>query len=138
MGKVARYTHAMIRDYVKKGFWTDQLTVDFWERNADLYPDDEALVDSSFRVTWSEGVEIIHRITAKFLDLGLKKDDVILCQLYNSVPLSLTRLACEKAGILVAIVGTKFRETEIAAVLARTQSVGAVFPARFRRFDFFK
>lgn len=138
MGKVARYTHAMIRDYVKKGFWTDQLTVDFWERNADLHPDDEALVDSSFRVTWSEGVEIIHRITAKFLDLGIERDDVILCQLYNSVPLSLTRLACEKAGILVAIVGTKFRETEIAAVLARTQSVGAVFPARFRRFDFLK
>lgn len=138
MGKVARYNQTMIRDYVKEGFWTDQLTVDFWERNADLYPDDEALVDSSFRLTWSEGVEMIHRITAKFLDLGLKKDDVILCQLYNSVPLSLTRLACEKAGILVAIVGTKFRETEIAAVLARTQSVGAVFPARFRRFDFFK
>lgn len=138
MGKVARYTQAMIHDYVKKGFWTDQLTVDFWERNADLYPDDEALVDSSFRVTWSEGVKIIHRITAKFLDLGIRKDDVILCQLYNSVPLSFTRLACEKAGILVAIVGTKFRETEIAAVLARTQSVGAVFPDRFRRFDFFK
>ncbi|UCB48242.1 MAG: AMP-binding protein, partial [Deltaproteobacteria bacterium] len=138
MGKVARYTQAVIHDYVRKGFWTDQLTVDFWERNADLYPDDEALVDSSLRLTWSEGVKIIHRITAKFLDLGLKKDDVILCQLYNSVPLSLTRLACEKAGILVAIVGTKFRETEIAAVLARTQSVGAVFPARFRRFDFFR
>jgi non-ribosomal peptide synthetase component E (peptide arylation enzyme) len=138
MGKVARYTQAIIDDYVKKGFWTAQLTVDFWERNADLYPDDEALVDSSFRVTWTEGVEMIHRITAKFLDLGLKKDDVILCQLYNSVPLSLTRLACEKAGILVAIVGTKFRETEIAAILARTRSVGAVFPARFRRFDFFK
>ena len=62
MGKVERYTQAMIHDYVKKGFWTDQLTVDFWERNADLYPDEEALADSSFRVTWSEGVEIIHRI----------------------------------------------------------------------------
>lgn len=138
MGKVERYTQAMIRDYVEKGFWTDQLTVDFWERNAALYPDDEALVDSKFRVTWSEGVEIIHRIAARFLDLGIKKDEVILCQLYNSVPLSLTRLACEKAGILVAIVGTKFRETEIAAVLGRTQSVGAVFPALFRRFDFYR
>ncbi|MBU2497363.1 MAG: AMP-binding protein, partial [Proteobacteria bacterium] len=53
-------------------------------------------------------------------------------------PLSLTRLACEKAGLLVAIVGTKFRETEIAAVLGRTEAVGAVFPARFGRFDFFK
>ena len=81
---------------------------------------------------------MIHRLTAAFLDLGLKKDDVILCQLYNSVPLSLTRLACEKAGLLVAIVGTKFRETEIAAVLGKTEAVGAVFPAQFRRFDFYR
>ena len=136
MGKVARYTQAMIDDYIEKGFWTRELTVDFWERNAVTNPDEEAIVDSQFRLTWSEAVRMIHRITAKFLELGLKRDDVILCQLYNSVPLTLTRLACEKAGILVAIVGTKFRETEIAAVVGRTKSVGAVFPAQFRRFDF--
>ena len=136
MGKVERYTAEMIADYTKKGFWTPHLTVDFWEANAAAIPDEEALVDSEFRVTWSEGVRMIHRLTAKFLELGLKKDDVILCQLYNSVPLSLVRLACEKAGIVVAIVGTKFRETEIAAVLGRTEAVGAVYPARFRRFDF--
>lgn len=138
MGKVARYTRAMIEEYVQKGFWTHDLTVDFWERNAETHPHEEALVDSRFRLTWSEAVGMIHRITAKFLELGLRKDDVILCQLYNSVPLTLTRLASEKAGILVAIVGTKFRETEIAAVLAKTRSIGAVFPARFRRFDFFR
>ena len=136
MGKVERYTEEMIADYTNRGFWTPHLTVDFWEANAATIPHEEALVDSEFRVTWSEGVRMIHRLTAKFLELGLKKDDVILCQLYNSVPLSLVRLACEKAGILVAIVGTKFRETEIAAVLGRTEAVGAVYPARFRRFDF--
>lgn len=138
MGKVARYTQEMINTYVEKGYWTRELTVDFWERNAELYPDDEALIDSRYRLTWSEGVRMIHRLTAAFLDLGLKKDDVIVCQLYNSAALGLTRLACEKAGILVAIVGTKFRETEIAAVLGRTEAAGAVFLGRFRGFDFFK
>jgi non-ribosomal peptide synthetase component E (peptide arylation enzyme) len=138
MGKVERYTQSLIDEYTARGFWTPELTVDFWERNAEQYPDGEALIDSQFRVTWSEGTKMIHRLTAAFLNLGLRKDDVILCQLYNSVPLSLTRLACEKAGLLVAIVGTKFRETEIAAVLAKTEAAGAVFPAKFRRFDFFK
>ena len=138
MGKVARYTPEMISSYKEKGYWTDELTVDFWEQNAERYPDDEALIDSRFRLTWSEGTRMIHRLTAAFLKAGFKKDDVILCQLYNSIPLSLTRLACEKAGLLVAIVGTKFRETEIAAVLGKTEAVGAVFPAQFRRFDFFK
>lgn len=138
MGRVARYTREMIDTYMQRGYWTRDLTVDFWERNAERNPDDEALVDTRYRLTWSEGVRMIHRLTAAFLDLSLKKDDVILCQLYNSVPLSLTRLACEKAGLLVAIVGTKFRESEIAAVLGRTAAVGAVFPTQFRRFDFFK
>ena len=138
MGKVARYTREMISSYKEKGYWTDELTVDFWEQNAERCPDDEALIDSRFRLTWSEGTRMIHRLTAAFLKAGFKKDDVILCQLYNSIPLSLTRLACEKAGILVAIVSTKFRETEIAAVLGKTEAVGAVFPAQFRRYDFFK
>ena len=138
MGKVARYTEEMIADYTKRGFWTPQLTVDFWEANAAANPDEEAIVDSTLRLTWFEAVKMIHRLTATFLELGFKKDDVILCQLYNSIPLTLVRLACEKAGILVAVVGTKFRETEIAAVLGKTEAVGAVFPARFRRFDFFK
>lgn len=138
MGKVARYTQPMIDAYVKNGYWTRELTVDFWEKNATRYPDQEAIVDSVFRVTWAEAVKMVHRLTASFLQLGLKKDDVLLCQLYNSVPLSLVRLACEKAGILVAIVSSKFRETEIAAVLGQTKSFGAIFPAQFRRFDFFK
>lgn len=138
MGKVARYTEEMIADYTKRGFWTPHLTVDFWEANAAAIPDEEAIVDSTSRLTWFEAVKMIHRLTATFLELGLKKDDVILCQLYNSIPLTLVRLACEKAGILVAMVGTKFRETEIEAVLGKTEAVGAVLPARFRRFDFFK
>jgi non-ribosomal peptide synthetase component E (peptide arylation enzyme) len=126
----------MIDAYIQKGYWTRELTVDFWEKNAVQYPTEEAIVDAKFRVTWAEAATIIDRLVAVFLDRGLKKDDVLLCQLYNSVPLTLVRLACEKAGILVALVPSTFRETEIAAVLGQTHAVAAVFPARFRRFDY--
>lgn len=138
MGKVERYTEEMIEAYVREGYWTRELTVDFWEKNAGLYPEGVAIVDSTSRVTWAEGVEMIHRLTAAFLRMGMKRDDVLLCQLYNSVPQAVVRLACEKAGVLVAIVSSKFREREIAAVVGQTGAVGAVFPALFRRFDYFK
>jgi non-ribosomal peptide synthetase component E (peptide arylation enzyme) len=136
MGQVARYTQAMIDTYVAKGYWKPALTVDYWEQHASRFPEQEAVVDSTRRVTWREAVQMIHCLTAAFLQRGLKKDDVLLCQLYNSVSLTLLRLACEKAGIVLALVPTTFREAEIAAILGQTRAVGAVFPARFRHFDY--
>lgn len=51
MAEVSRYTKKMIDEYVRAGYWTEELTVDFWDRNAALYPDREAFVDSSTGVT---------------------------------------------------------------------------------------
>lgn len=136
MGNVELYTQEMINAYVERGYWTRDLTVNFWEKNAVLYPDKEAISDSKFRMTWSEGLRTIDRLMTTFLSHGLKKDDVLLCQLYNSVLLTFVRLACEKAGIVIALIPTTFRESEVAGVLGHTQSKGAVFASRFREFDY--
>jgi 2,3-dihydroxybenzoate-AMP ligase len=136
MGTVSRYSREAIAEYVQKGYWTPQLTVDFWERNAITRPSKEAIVDSQFRLTWSEAVEMIHRLTLVLLQLGLKKDDALICQLFNSVALTLFRLACEKAGVLAVIVSSKFQETELGAVLRTTEASGAVFPSSYGNYDF--
>ncbi len=138
MGKVAQYTPAMIEAYLAKGYWRRELTVDLWGNNATRYRDAEALVDSRVRLTWVEAGTVIHRVTAALLQRGLKKDDILLCQLYNSAASTLVRLACEKAGIVLALVPPTFREAEIAAVLGQTQAVGAIFPTRFGRFDYWR
>lgn len=138
MGTVSRYSREAIAEYVRKGYWTPHLTVDFWEQNAIRRPSKEAIVDSRFRLTWSESVEMIHRLALTFLQFGFKKDDAILCQLFNSVALTLFRLACEKAGILAVIVSSKFQETELAGVLRTTRASGAVFPSHYGHYDFHK
>src|SRR5512137_2836564 len=125
MAKVSRYTNEMVDQYVKAGYWTRELTVDFWDRNASLYPDEEALVDSRNRLTWLQAKQRIDRLGIGLLDLGFKKDDVLLIQLYNSVELNLIRLACEKAGILLAIVPYTFRHTELESVLTQVEAKGA-------------
>lgn len=138
MARGTRYTEEMISEYLKRGFWTRELTVDFWDRNAVLYPDEEALVDSKTRLTWLQGKKQIDRIAFSLLELGFKRDDVLLAQLYNSVDLVLIRLACEKAGILLAIVPYTLRHAELGAVLKHIEAKGAFIPYEFRGFNYFK
>ncbi len=138
MAKVRRYTKEMVDQYVKAGYWTRELTVDFWDRNASLYPDEEALVDSRNRLTWLQAKQRIDRLALGLLDLCFKKDDVLLIQLYNSVELNLIRLACEKAGILLAIVPYTFRHAELESVLKQVEAKGAFIPYEFRGFNYFE
>jgi non-ribosomal peptide synthetase component E (peptide arylation enzyme) len=138
MAKVSRYTGEMVDHYVKAGYWTRELTVDFWDRNAIAYPNEEALVDSRNRLTWLQSKQRIDRLTLSLLDLGFKKDDVLLIQLYNSVELNLIRLACEKAGILLAIVPHTFRHAELESVLKQVEAKGAFIPYEFHGFNYFE
>ena len=138
MAKVSRYTNEMVDRYVKAGYWTRELTVDFWDRNASSYPDEEALVDSRNRLTWLQAKQRIDRLALGLLDLGFKKDDVLLIQLYNSVELNLIRLACEKAGILLAIVPYTFRHTELESVLKQVEAKGVFISYEFRGFNYFE
>ena len=138
MAKVSRYTKEMVDQYVKAGYWTRELTVDFWDRNAVLYPDEEALVDSRSRLTWMQAKQRIDRLALSLLNLGFKKDEVLLIQLYNSVELNLIRLACEKAGILLAIVPYTFRHTELESVLKQVEARGVFIPYEFRGFNYFE
>lgn len=138
MAKVSRYTNEIVDQYVKAGYWTKELTVDFWDRNASLYPDEEALVDSRNRLTWLQAKQRIDRLALGLLDLGFKKDDVLLIQLYNSVELNLIRLACEKAGILLAIVPYTFRHTELESVLKQVEAKGVFISYEFRGFNYFE
>ena len=83
--KPLRYTPDMIDRFVRDGFWGHPSTAEFWDQNAVLYPDREAVVDSRRRVTWSEGKLLTDRMALAFLRLGLQKDDVVALQVPNIV-----------------------------------------------------
>ena len=52
--KGTRYTQTLIDEYVSKGYWDMTTFVDDFERNAEEYPDKEAVVDARIRLTWLE------------------------------------------------------------------------------------
>ncbi len=136
--KPSRYTQAMIDQYVKSGQWAMLSWPDIWDRNARDFPDREAVVDSRLRLTWAQARQWINRLALGLLELGFKKDEVIVIQLPNSVELPLLRLACEKAGILCAPVLRTLRHREMEYILKYTGARGIVIPPEFRGFDYLK
>jgi non-ribosomal peptide synthetase component E (peptide arylation enzyme) len=125
-----------VKEFLKKGDWESLTWSDIWDRNGALYPDKEALVDSKTRLTWGQAKKAIDRIALGFLELGFKKDEVIIVQLPNWVEIILTRIACEKAGLICLQVLRTFRETEVEYILKRTEASGVVIPWKHGDFDY--
>ncbi len=135
--KPIRYDPEEIEKNLREGFWDKTILPDFWEKNARLWPDREALVDSlGSRLTWAEAAQRIDRIAFGLIkEAGVKRDDRLMVQLPNCVEQVLVRLACEKAGVLSIPEMTTFRQTELADIAKRTDAAGMVIARSYRNFD---
>lgn len=138
MARPIRWTQEMIDEYVKKGYWEETTLSDLWERNARDFPDREALVDSTHRLTWLEANQWIDRLALSFLRLGLKRDDMIVIQVPNGVEHTLLRVACEKAGLLSIPALRNLRHTEMEYILSYSEAVGVVIPGEYRDFSYYQ
>ncbi|MBU2497806.1 MAG: AMP-binding protein, partial [Proteobacteria bacterium] len=138
MSKPVRWTQEMIDEYVRKGYWDETTLSDLWERTAREMPDKEALVDTNFRLTWADAERWIDRLALGLLDLGLKRDDLIVVQLPTGVEHTLLRVACEKAGIVCLPALRNLRDAEMEYIMGHAEAVGVVIPWKFRDFDYFR
>ena len=133
-----RCSQELIDEYVSKGYWSSITFVDIFERNAGEYPDREAVVDPKTRLTWSQVKQFSDRLALNFLDLGIKRDQIIVVQLPNVVEAFVLYLACRKAGIISGLPPMVFRQTEMEYALKQLEAVGVVIPWRYRDFDYFQ
>jgi len=124
--------------YLKAGYWGRPTLHEVFRKKAEELPDKEFLIDSTKRLTYSEAKKYVDRLALGMLDLGLKKDDVIVVQLPNIVEAALLRLAIPSAGILAAMVMVAFDEKEIKHILQKTEAKGIVIPWEFRNRNYFE
>ncbi len=129
MGKVARYTAELIRQYTEAGHWKADYAVDYWRRNARESAEREALVAPDGRYTWGSACDAIDRIVAALHADGWRRDDVLVLQAPNSAQLLLLRLACEEAGVVTACLPVTFSRAEITAVVGQLSPRGVALPA---------
>lgn len=121
-----------IKDYVKKGWWSEQTIGDLLLHWAERRSTELAVVDppNKFEIsgcppeqwTWRELLEQVGRYAALLEKLGLQKDDILVMQLPNSVEQHAIYLACAITGIVVSPIPVQYRTHEIAHVMDITQA----------------
>ena len=89
-----------IGEYTQKEWWGTETIIDKLYTQTKAIPASEALVDpynkkdlvglDPMRMTYGQMIQPIDRLALKFLQLGIKKDDVIIVQLPNIIELTLT------------------------------------------------
>jgi len=127
----------MVDEYFAKGYWTEETTSYLWEENSRLHPDKEAFVSSQKRVTWRQLKQMSDRLAWGFLEMGLKRGEILLLLLPNCCESYIVRVACEKAGILCSTAMMTLRENEIEYIMRSFNAVAVAIPWRFRSFDYY-
>ena len=138
MAKATRYTSEMITHYMKSGHWDATTFCDIWDRNSRDCPDREAVVDSRTRLTWSQAKQWIDRLALGLLELGIKKDEMVVSQLPNCTELVTLRVACEKVGLLCLPVLRTYRRNEMEYILRHVDAVALLIPWIFHEFNHFQ
>ena len=136
--KITGITFEAIRDILAQGYWEQKITAEYWDKNAIQFPNEVAVADVKGSLTWAQVKEQAENLALRLLDLGVKRDEVMLFQLPNWVEFIVARLACIKAGILSCQPAVTLRHEEMGHILKITKAVGVAIPRQFRNFDYFK
>jgi non-ribosomal peptide synthetase component E (peptide arylation enzyme) len=138
VAKPTLYTPEKIEEYTAKGYWTRETLASIWGRNAIEYPNKEAIADSRVGLTWQQANQWIDRLALGLLELGLKRDGVVVLQLPNSVELCLLRVACEKAGLVCLPALTTLRQREMEYILGYTEASAVIIFREYRGFNYLR
>jgi acyl-CoA synthetase (AMP-forming)/AMP-acid ligase II len=129
-------TPKQIEEYTRLGFWDRWTFCDFIKRWGAALPDKIALIDSKKRLTWSQYSRMVDRMALHFLDLGLKRGDLVIAQIPNSVEAVVMEFALARIGACVVPLPMPWREHELDFVLDQTEAPALITVPEYGGFNF--
>ncbi len=129
-------TQEQIDHYTKLGFWDAWTFCDYVKRWANAYPHKEALIDTKTRLTWAQFSIMMDRMALNLLELGVKRDDLVVAQLPNCVEAVVIEFALARIGACVVPLPMQWREHELGFVLNQTQASFAIVQSEYHGFNY--
>lgn len=133
---VVPYKEEDAEKYVKFRWWLGITLGDMLDKAADLYPNKEALVDNTSRLTYSQVREKANRLAISLMELGIKKQDRVILQLPNWNEFVYSYFAIQKIGAIVVMVLPRHAQTEINYFCRLTEATAWIVPEKFRNIDY--
>jgi len=127
---------------IAQGLWHDRTINDDLDACVAACPDKVGLTayraegGPVTRMTYREMARMADRIAVGLNRLGVRKDDVVACQLPNWWQFTLLYLACSRIGAVMNPLMHIFRERELGFMLKHGEAKVMIAPKTFRGFDF--
>ena len=122
-----------IEFYVRRGFWGEESLESLFRRTVAIHPGRLALVDPPDResftdlpprqLTYSDLFSAVRDVSARLLAAGLKKDQVVVAQLPNTVETVVLYLAVARIGALLCPVSVDQSTASLAEVSLQLEPV---------------
>ena len=135
-----------IEEYTKEGWWGKKSLIDYLQENIARSPGNEALVDplnreqlvgeQPKRLTYTQLGKSVDRLALHMLEMGVKKDDVVMVQLPNIVELAISYLAIGRIGAIISPLAVRYRRHEIRYTMGITEPVAFITIREFNKFKY--
>lgn len=120
----------LIREYRRRGWWSDTLITDLFDAAVRTAADQPALLDPPNRpallgdpprrLTFAQTADLVDGYALRLIELGLGRDDILVTQLPNVVEYAALYLAALRLGIIVSPVPMQFRHHELQQIVELT------------------
>src|SRR4051812_5671427 len=115
------YRAAEEREYLARGYWSDDDTLWHWlRRHAASRPDAPAIVFQEASWTWAQLAERVLKVASALRKQGIAKGDVVAIQLPNIPEFFVAHLAIARLGAVTCTVHVPYRGAEIDAILSHS------------------
>jgi len=102
------------------------------EKNAEKYPDKEAIIFQDRRLTYKEINERVNSLAKGLLDLGIRKGDIVAILLYNCAEFMEITFAVNKVGAIWLPLNWRLVGEELSYILNDAQSKMLISEKEFR------
>lgn len=122
--------------YNKFRWWLGITLGDMLDKAADLYPNKEALVDKTGRLTYSQLRDKANRLAISLMDLGIKKQDRILLQIPNWIEFVYAYFAIQKIGAITVLLLPRHAQAEINHLCRLTEATAWIVTEAFQNIKY--
>ena len=133
---------ALIEEYRRRGWWSDTRITDLFDAAVRSNPHRLAVVDppnrtalvggDALRLTFEELDLRAKGYALRLMDLGTRRDDILITQLPNIADYVAVYLAAMRLGVVLSPVPMQFRRHELEQILALTEARHVLTVSQFK------
>ncbi|UCE35148.1 MAG: AMP-binding protein [Deltaproteobacteria bacterium] len=122
--------------YSKFRWWLGMTLGDMFDKATDLYPNKEAIIDDTGRLSYAQVREKADKLAVSLMELGIQPQQRVLMQLPNWSEFVYTYFALQKIGAIVVLLLPRHAQLEINHLCQLTGAVAWIVPEKYRKINY--